>query len=163
MKTTNLSTREGAALLVWTALVDAGLLCPQHTLASYQDIAGAIFHCRAEDPSDAALRAFWEELFITSPMQQPLTRWDAESLANWGHSLLTFAAAMYRCDLVDELRETVELLSNHRAFLAHPALCLLWADLADAYKLRIVPRVYARGNALRPVNPDAFECVHVAL
>lgn len=156
------STREGAALLLWTALTSAGLICPQHKLATFQDIAGSVFHIRAEDPSDAAITAYWEELFVTAPMRQPLMRWDAESLANWGYDLYNFSAAIKHCGLVEELRQAVELLSNHRAFLVHPPLCLLWAELADTFNLRIVPRVYARGNALRPAT-DAFECVTIAL
>lgn len=162
-------------LHIWTALIQADLLHAPSTLDFYTSIAKDVYDLqnanitarmangytvhRKREAHDA-MAAYFENLFITDPMAVPLMRWDACSLANWGHTLFNFAIIIQRYDLVADLKAAVELMSNHQAILTSPTLCMLWMALADTFNLRIVPRIYARGQA--ELFPGATE-VKVAL
>jgi hypothetical protein len=131
---------------VFVAIAQAGLLnvndnpTPTKFLELYENFAE---HCRG----GKAPVTFWEALVIEPTTTQALCDWTEESFAEWGLVVLMCDVAIRACGLRDKTVLMLELLSGHPLVYNNPVICTLFAALAEAYDVRIVPRVYAKGVA----------------
>src|SRR5665213_4195488 len=120
-------------LNLWIELVRSGLIHPEQVVEYYKFLSLELFQVRANDPSQQAMLAFLQHVFVTAPLQEDWQAWDAISLANWGHTVYNFEEVIKTTGFASQIQTLITVISNHPVVLERSALCLLWSELGKVY------------------------------